>query len=66
MYLIETLDPDGWKLQGRASLEYWANIEAQTLCCSKGRPCRVRDEETHQVMALVEASSCRSMHASGS
>lgn len=59
MFVIEALHPDGWRLQGTARLEYWACQEAQMRCCSDGRNYRIRDEQTNQIIALVNTSSCR-------
>jgi len=49
MYVIESLQSDGWRVQGRAEAEYWAQLEAQTRCCSDGRQYRIRAESTNQV-----------------
>lgn len=59
MYLIEALHPDGWRLQGKARLEYWAYREAQVRCCSDGRAYRILEEKNRQLVALVDSSSCR-------
>jgi hypothetical protein len=65
MYVIEALHSDGWRMQGRAAVEYWAQLEAQTRCCSDGRTYRIREEETNQVTALVDTSSCKALVNSG-
>ncbi|MFN9871151.1 MAG: hypothetical protein ACK55E_06910 [Cyanobacteriota bacterium] len=57
--MIEALHPDGWREQGRASVEYWAYQEAQMRCCSDGRNYRIRRQDTERVVALVDTSSCR-------
>ncbi len=59
MFVIEALHPDGWRTQGRTQVEYWAHQEAQARCCSDGRHYRILDEETRQIVAFVETSSCR-------
>lgn len=59
MFVIEALHPDGWRRQGRAKAEYWAYQEAQMRCCSDGRNYRIVDEDNHQIVALVDISSCR-------
>ena len=59
MFVIEALHPDGWREQGRASVEYWAYQEAQMRCCSDGRNYRIRRQGTERVVALVDTSSCR-------
>ena len=59
MFSIEALHPDGWREQGRASVEYWAYQEAQMRCCSDGRNYRIRRQDTERVVALVDTSSCR-------
>jgi hypothetical protein len=59
MFVIEALHPDGWREQGRASVEYWASQEAQMRCCSDGRNYRIRRQDTERVVALVDTSSCR-------
>jgi len=59
MFVIEALHPDGWRPQGRANLEYWAYQEAQTRCCSDGRNYRILKEDTSEIVALVNTSSCR-------
>jgi hypothetical protein len=59
MFVIEALHPDGWREQGRASVEYWAYQEAQMRCCSDGRNYRIRRQDTEWVVALVDTSSCR-------
>jgi len=59
MYVIEALHPDGWREQGRATVEYWAYQEAQMRCCSDGRNYRIRQVDSEQVVALVDTSSCR-------
>jgi hypothetical protein len=59
MFVIEALHPDGWREQGRASVEYWAYQEAQMRCCSDGRNYRIRRQDTERVVALVDTSSCR-------
>jgi hypothetical protein len=46
-------------------VEYWAQLEAQTRCCSDGRTYRIREEETNQVTALVDTSSCKALVNSG-
>jgi hypothetical protein len=59
MFVIEALHPDGWREQGRATVEYWAYQEAQMRCCSDGRNYRIRRQDTERVVALVDTSSCR-------
>lgn len=59
MFIIESLHPDGWHQQGTAKVEYWACQEAQLKCCAEGHSYRIRNGETHQVVALVDPSSCR-------
>lgn len=59
MFVIEALHPDGWRPQGKAHLEYWAYQEAQTRCCSDGRNYRILKEDTCEIVALVNTSSCR-------
>ena len=63
MYSIEALHPDGWRIQGRAKVEYWACQEAQMRCCSDGRNYRVRHEDDAQIVALVDSSCCRALVA---
>ena len=65
MYVIEALHSDGWRIQGRAAVEYWAQLEAQTHCCSDGRQYRIRDEATDRVTCLVDSSSCRALVSGG-
>jgi hypothetical protein len=59
MYVIEALHPDGWRLQGRCNAEYWAYQEARTRCCSDGRNYRILRQDTGQIVAMLEANSCR-------
>jgi hypothetical protein len=59
MFIIEALHPDGWRQQGRATVEYWAYQEAQARCCSDGRNYRIVDEDSNRIIALVDTSSCR-------
>ncbi|MCP9886692.1 hypothetical protein KBY96_01905 [Cyanobium sp. ATX 6A2] len=59
MFVIEALHPDGWRPQGRANLEYWAYQEAQTRCCSDGRNYRIVNEDSNEIVALINTSSCR-------
>ncbi|MEB3332560.1 MAG: hypothetical protein VKI83_08720 [Synechococcaceae cyanobacterium] len=59
MFIIEALHPDGWRRQGRANVEYWACQEAQMRCCSDGRNYRIVNEDTNQIVALVDTSCCR-------
>ena len=66
MYVIEVLHSDGWRIQGRAAAEYWAQLEAQTRCCSDGRQYRIRDEATNQVTSMVDSTSCRALVSGGS
>jgi hypothetical protein len=47
-------------------VEYWAQLEAQTRCCSDGRQYRIRDEATDRVTCLVDSSSCRALVSGGS
>lgn len=59
MFIIEALHPDGWRQHGRAKVEYWAYQEAQARCCSDGRNYRIVHEDSQQIVALVDTSSCR-------
>jgi hypothetical protein len=59
MYVIEALHPEGWRRQGRAQVEYWAYQEAQARCCSDGRNYRILNEDSGQIVALVNTSSCK-------
>ena len=59
MFIIEALHPEGWRPQGTFQQEYWAYLEAQTRCCSDGRNFRIIDSRSHQVVSLVNTSSCR-------
>jgi allophanate hydrolase subunit 1 len=65
MFLIEALHPDGWRIQGRTAVEYWAQIEAQTRCCSDGRAYRVRDEDDEHMVSFVNTTCCRALVNSG-
>lgn len=58
MYIIESLHPDGWREQGSAQLEYWAYQEAQARCCSDGRHYRIIESGRHEMVALINTSSC--------
>lgn len=59
MFVIEALHPDGWRVQGRAKVEYWAYQEAQTRCCSDGRNYRILEADSARIVALINTSSCR-------
>lgn len=59
MYVIEALHPDGWRMQGRCNVEYWAYQEARIRCCSDGRNYRILQQETGQLVTLVDVNSCR-------
>ncbi|MBW0173359.1 MAG: hypothetical protein KXJ50_03570 [Vulcanococcus sp.] len=61
MFVIEALHTDGWRIEGHTAVEYWAQIEAQTRCCSDGRTYRIRDEDNERVLSLVETSCCRAL-----
>ena len=63
VYIIESLHPDGWRTQGSAKLEYWACQEAQSRCCSDGRNYRIIDAGRNEIVALIDISSCRLVHA---
>lgn len=65
MFAIEALHPDGWKIQGRTGVEYWAQMEAQSRCCSNGHTYRIRDEDNDRVVSLVDISCCRALIHSG-
>lgn len=38
--------------QAKAALEYWAYLEALTLCCSNGRPYRFVEESSKQMVTM--------------
>jgi hypothetical protein len=59
MYVIEALHPDGWRMQGRFNVEYWAYQEAHTRCCSDGRNYRILRQDTGEIVTLVDVNSCR-------
>lgn len=59
MYFIEALHPDGWRRQGRSTLEYWAYQETRVRCCSDGRHYRIVDEATGAIAAFIDCSSCQ-------
>jgi len=65
MFVIEALHPDGWRIQGRTAVEYWAQVEAQTRCFSDGRTHRVRDEDDERVVSFVDTTCCRALVHSG-
>jgi hypothetical protein len=64
VFVIEALHPDGWRQQGRTQVEYWAHQEAQARCCSDGRNYRIVDEQSRQIVAFVDTSSCGAFLAS--
>lgn len=59
MFSIEALHPDGWRYQGRSTLEYWAYQEAQVRCYSDGRHYRIMNEATGAIAAMLPSSSFR-------
>jgi len=61
MDLIQALLSDGWHVQGRFAVEYWAYLGAQTRCCSDGRHYRIVEDSSKQVMATVDTTSCRAL-----
>jgi allophanate hydrolase subunit 1 len=65
MFVIEAPHPDGWRIQGRTAVEYWAQIEAQTRCCSDGRTYRVRDEDDERIVSFINTTCCRALVNSG-
>ena len=61
MYVIEALHSDGWRIQGRVEMEYWAQLEAQTRCCSDGLVHRIREQQSGRIVCSVDHSSCKAL-----